>query len=591
MKRFLMIIMAFLLVYSNTIGIYAKEETQDEPKIYTFEEYVPNPIYPDEPAILMASDDDDGRLMESECTYEDVESAGAFLREGLKSFSDTIIVYYRFYYPDFDEGDAWFVREITNNIFAEAIKHTGNPVEGDYMRWTYRSRYQRLYIEDDNGGSPFYDMKIRFEIRYNLTYEQAQEETQAVNALLSELDVYNASDYEKVYAIYDWICKHITYDHANDDGYLLKYTSYAGIVNRTCVCQGYALLFYRLALSLGVDSRLIAGYAGGGGHGWNIVKMGNNYYNLDSTWDAGKKAYSYFLLDEQSFANHTRWDEYKTTDFMSAYPMGGTRYKVLSSLTIDQDDIECLLFSQGDLSYTAQYIDTTLPTMIYWESGNNKAVTVDNNGHYRTLKPGRTSIRIKCIDGSSDTITLNVSEQSCEDGLHFVDGDLYYYENGYPVLGWKEIDNDIYYFDDQKKAVNGWYSLENGDYYFIDYKMVTGLMEIDGKLYYFEEDGKKHTGWAHIDGYDYYFNAQGEAVEGWYDNFFFIDHKKAIGLVLLEGYLYDFGSDGILKNGWSTYDGDIYYFDDNCQAVNGWMLLDDKMYYFDEYKMVTGWVT
>lgn len=44
------------------------------------------------------------------------------------------------------------------------------------------------------------------------------------------------------------------------------------MINKTAVCQGYASLFYRLALDAGVDTRVISGEAGGP-HAWNIVKL------------------------------------------------------------------------------------------------------------------------------------------------------------------------------------------------------------------------------------------------------------------------------------------------------------------------------
>ena len=38
-----------------------------------------------------------------------------------------------------------------------------------------------------------------------------------------------------------------------------QYTAYAALLDQKAACQGYAVLFYRMALELGVDSRLISG--------------------------------------------------------------------------------------------------------------------------------------------------------------------------------------------------------------------------------------------------------------------------------------------------------------------------------------------
>lgn len=62
------------------------------------------------------------------------------------------------------------------------------------------------------------------------------------------------NDYENTKAIYDYLCQNITYgnDNLNDDTYLLKYTAYAALINKTAVCQGYAVLLYRLLLEEGI---------------------------------------------------------------------------------------------------------------------------------------------------------------------------------------------------------------------------------------------------------------------------------------------------------------------------------------------------
>jgi transglutaminase/protease-like cytokinesis protein 3 len=97
---------------------------------------------------------------------------------------------------------------------------------------------------------------------------------QRVDSLLNQLNLYNKTDYEKVRGIYDYICNNVVYDYENleDDTYQLKYTAYAALVNGTAVCQGYALLFYRLALEAGLDARYVTGTANGDNHGWNIVE-------------------------------------------------------------------------------------------------------------------------------------------------------------------------------------------------------------------------------------------------------------------------------------------------------------------------------
>ncbi len=225
-------------------------------------------------------------------------------------------------------------------IFQAALKHTGNPVEGDYLMWQYASwKASSRYYEDS--GIRYYT--TTFTLSYYTDAEQEAVVDTAVEALLNDLDLDGGTDYEKVKGIYDYICANVTYDNENlnDSTYTLKHSAYAALIDGTAVCQGYALLLYRLALELGVDCRLVAGLGGGGAHGWNILQLEGLYYNADSTWDAGDTAYSWFLLSEENFSDHTRGNysdsngmDYSSAEFSASYPMGTENYTPTVSETV-----------------------------------------------------------------------------------------------------------------------------------------------------------------------------------------------------------------------------------------------------------------
>lgn len=221
-------------------------------------------------------------------------------------------------------------------MFDKAVAHTGNPKEGDYLLYTYGGWSASWSYYDDG---EYYYISVDFDIKYYTTASQEARMDTAVKNLLAELDLDGLTDYQKVYAIYDYITETVRYDYANlnDDSHLLKYTGYAALVNKTAVCQGYANLFYRLALEADVDARIISG-DGGGPHAWNIVALDGMYYNLDSTWDEGQPYFSWFLLSPDSFYRHYRDYEYETDEFHEDYPMDPNDYvydPVKSNIQID----------------------------------------------------------------------------------------------------------------------------------------------------------------------------------------------------------------------------------------------------------------
>ena len=251
----------------------------------------------------------------------DLEDAGAVLRDGMKKRSTDITVYYQ-YEGSFDKTIA------RNKIFPEAVKHTGNPTEGDYLKWQYAG-CQVLASYKEKDGICY--VAWQFAITWYTSDSQEEELDSAVQSCLNGLDL-SGNDYEKISSIYDYICNHVSYDFENyqNVNYTLKYTAYAALMNHKAVCQGYALLFYRLALEAGIDNRLIPGNANGDTHGWNIVSLDGKYYNLDTTWDAAGiqlgRSRKYFLKADQGFQDHIRNKEYSTDEFCQQYPMADKNY-------------------------------------------------------------------------------------------------------------------------------------------------------------------------------------------------------------------------------------------------------------------------
>lgn len=218
-----------------------------------------------------------------------------------------------------------YVKADFTALMEQALSHTGNPIEGDYLRWQYAG-WEAGYSCSVSDG--IYRYTVNITIPYYTTAEQEEELDVAVEQLLNQLNLSGKRDYEKIKGIYDYICKNVTYDHANlnDDSYKLKFTAYAALIQGTAVCQGYSVLLYRLALTLGIDCRFVGGTGNGGGHGWNIVKLDDRYYNADATWDAGRTQYQYFLTGSSFDNNHTRDAEYTTEAFNAAYPMATEDY-------------------------------------------------------------------------------------------------------------------------------------------------------------------------------------------------------------------------------------------------------------------------
>ena len=211
---------------------------------------------------------------------------------------------------------------IKNALFV----HTKNPIEGDYLKFQYRQYKVTRYLVASGSR---YCYLIFMDVVYMTDSAQEVAVSAAVSSLLGNLGVNSMDSYSKIKTIYNWICQNVSYDyaHVGNTEYLKQFSAYGALIEGTAVCQGYAVLLYRLLLESGVDVRVIPGTGNGALHAWNIVELNGVYYNVDSTWDAGKDLYGYFLCSENDFLGHVRLDDYRTDAFMKSYPMSPKTYE------------------------------------------------------------------------------------------------------------------------------------------------------------------------------------------------------------------------------------------------------------------------
>jgi hypothetical protein len=199
--------------------------------------------------------------------------------------------------------------ELADELMSFAMYNTASPTEGDYVRYQYGG-YKLSCKKSESKDEYEYRLTITPVYYSTLSEERAVDER--VVSILEMLGIdKNASEYEKVQAVYDYICSNVKYDyvHSNNSHYYRDSTAYAALVENYASCQGYAVAVFRLLKELGVECCIVTGTginAQGESefHAWNRVLVDGEYYNVDATWDAGKESYDYFMIKDEEFENH-----------------------------------------------------------------------------------------------------------------------------------------------------------------------------------------------------------------------------------------------------------------------------------------------
>lgn len=190
----------------------------------------------------------------------------------------------------------------------------------------FKEILNRIYTRDDYLQFSIKEYSYRgcgndftFTFSYWTTKEEENYVDQEVSRILADIIRPDMIDDEKEAAIHDYIITNVAYDESME-----RHSAYAALHDGTTVCQGYALLTYKMLTEVGIESRIISGDAPGP-HAWNLVKIDDKWYHLDCTFDdplpdqAGRICYTYYNLSRLEISRNHDWNR-------DAYPETNTAY-------------------------------------------------------------------------------------------------------------------------------------------------------------------------------------------------------------------------------------------------------------------------
>lgn len=143
----------------------------------------------------------------------------------------------------------------------------------DYLGLSYQS------INPTTSGSNG-NYIIKYTVSYWTSKEQETYIDQQVATIVSQVTNNTMTNYEKIFALQQYILDNTAYDNT-----LARHSAYNALSEKLAVCQGYAMLFDKLLEKAGIQSTIITGTLDGGGHAWNLVNLDGTWYHVDATND------------------------------------------------------------------------------------------------------------------------------------------------------------------------------------------------------------------------------------------------------------------------------------------------------------------
>ncbi|MBE6741825.1 MAG: hypothetical protein E7570_05915 [Ruminococcaceae bacterium] len=405
------ILSAMLIISSSALPCYALDNNQPLMR--------KNPFYAGEEIFNASLDSLDSeqsitKKLNSKTYYSDGEALYKIIRNNLVKRKTDFTVYYLTKNQMFYEN----ALDVVENMFLKATDDaiSQSPVDGDYIRWAVESyglsqgENDRYFNGEYKDGYYYYTLELSFGY-----YDSAEDEKavdKVVNSFISSINTDELTDYQIVERIHDYICSKTTYDdgaafNIKDVG--RSVTAYGALVGGKCVCQGYAVAFYRLCKELGYSARFVSSDASWGCHAWNIVQLDGKYYFVDTTWDDAlidegekNKAHTYFLVN---YDNIRKNDSYKSEHAFDSkfydeeYFMENYREKLDNN---NYDATDKSLFSQSIITLSKK-------SFVYSGSSFKPAVSVQSEAQqgaysvsYQNNKNlGMASVNIMSGDGET----------------------------------------------------------------------------------------------------------------------------------------------------------------------------------------------
>lgn len=155
--------------------------------------------------------------------------------------------------------------------------------------------------------------------------EKCEAEIEKVTSqILSNL---SGTNYQKIIKIHNYLVDNTKYDQTLKGKNI--YNIYGTLVNKECVCEGYAKSFKYLVNKAGIDCVIVAGTGTNSSgkqenHAWNYVLLNNSWYAVDVTWDdpiiigngtlSNLSKYKYFLKGSKTMTLDHVADGHFTSD-------------------------------------------------------------------------------------------------------------------------------------------------------------------------------------------------------------------------------------------------------------------------------------
>jgi transglutaminase-like putative cysteine protease len=173
----------------------------------------------------------------------------------------------------------------------------------------------------DKDGNTIFNITFKYNLSKAVMLQQKEAVKDAAKTIIATIVKDDMTPYQKQLAIHKYVVANAKYDTSIPNEPSEAHNAYGILVKKVGVCDGYAKAMFELLTLAGIETKFVEGAANNGtkseGHAWNLVKLDEEWYHLDATWDdpipdrGSVISYTYFNVTDDFIAKNHTWERSK----------------------------------------------------------------------------------------------------------------------------------------------------------------------------------------------------------------------------------------------------------------------------------------
>ncbi|MGN0395360.1 MAG: transglutaminase domain-containing protein [Coprococcus sp.] len=220
--------------------------------------------------------------------------------DDMESGKDTAVYYVR----NVKKSDVHMINQYIDSAYGNVNTYRVIVESGDYLA---------IQLDFELSDNYYVIRKYLYNEEIPSDRPKAEKIYDVIKAFIDANITIGMTDFDKEIAVHDFIVKNCAYGYPEnkDDAY----TAYGVLVSHTAVCDGYAEAFFMFMSCLGIECDIVVGDTSEGLHAWNMIKLDDEWYHIDLTWDdslpdmGAYVKHVYVNLDDKTISQNHTWEE------------------------------------------------------------------------------------------------------------------------------------------------------------------------------------------------------------------------------------------------------------------------------------------